>query len=451
MKKTNVFQLVRIGASSTLVGAALVLGGQGLAQADMPPTPVAEFQAPECVGETDFDPTVNSEAVPDSTLVFGARVTSYNGGHIVPLYDAFGGTVLVRGDGTVSDEEAYPPICGTRYVASVGGPVSEWMFCTDRTSQSCGDTDAAGNVVDGDGVILNPMASLAGNPRLSSDQERLIAYLIQNGHPYHGTGDQAWGGVDEARADAGTRERVALQTLIWCISDPAPGGSDFSTTCADNMDTAEQERLLRMIPMDPELVLDLDAASTALEVGDTARFRLRTNVFHQPIALTTGGTAAPVWSVCEGDATISASGDELTVAGEDPLSAKDVVLCVEATAPGTATVEMTASPATTSHIGWSQSSGATADPCQVYATFHEVKRAGVSDAAEAAFTAASKPTAPTGPTEPTGTPQPTSAPNQPALPNVGGPNSLGLGLGVGLTVLGAAALLVGRRRNWAEQ
>lgn len=389
--KSNSLVKISSGIVSVVVLMFATLVVSIPAHADEPDPPVAApFAAPTCAGTTDFDPMDNAGyAVTDLTQVFGARLTSYNTGHIVPLYDAFGGSILLESDGTNTGETTYPPLCGTRYVESVGGPVSEWMFCTDRLAQTCGDTDAAGNLVDRDGNPISPMTGLAVNPKLTPEAEKLIAYLVQHGHSYAGVGNQSWGGVTEARSDLGTNERAALQTLVWCISDPPTTANDFETTCENNMDAAEQDRLLALIPETPELVLELAPAGANLDVGETAELTVTTNVFNQPIRLTTGGTAGADWAVCSGDATLT--GTTLTVTGTDPSASKAVVLCATATSVGDATIAMSVTPASTEHIGWSQSVGAT-PTCQVYATFHEVNAADVSANTGLTFLAASPPT-----------------------------------------------------------
>lgn len=381
---------ILVGLLATLaLSFALVLVLSSRSAADIPDPPIdAPFTAPTCAGDTFDNPTQNTSGlVLDLTQVFGERLTSYNAGSSVPLYDAFGGSILLNPNGDNTGEDAYPPLCATRYVESLDTAVSEWMYCTDRKSQTCGDTDSEGNLVDREGNPINPMTALSGNPRLTPDQEKLIAYLIQNGHPYEGVGSQAWGGATEARSDAGTNERTALQTLVWCISDPPSTGEEagFVETCENNMDAAEQARLLQMIPDTPELVLALDSTDDVLDVDDSANFTLTTNVFNQPIELTTGGTADATWTVCAGDATLT--GSALTVAGVDPTEVIEVTLCATAATAGTATLSMYATPPSTEHIGWAQSINDITPPCQVYATFHQVNLASVTASAAALFEA----------------------------------------------------------------
>lgn len=258
------------------------------------------------------------------------------------------------------------------------------MYCTDRAAQTCGDTDEFGNLVDKDGNPVAPMTGLPVNPKLSIEQEKVIAYLVQVGHTYAGVGNQAWGGVTEARSDRGTNERAALQTLVWCVSDPATTATDFATTCDNNMDAAEQAHILSMIPDVPEIVISLTASQSTLKINESAKFTLKTNVFNQPIQVETGGTSSADWSICSGDATLN--GSVLTVTGTNPAVSKTVVICAKASTAGTATLRTSAAPASTEHIGWSQSvNPGLAQACQVYATFHEVHKVNVNANAQVSF------------------------------------------------------------------
>lgn len=256
--------LLSILASGLLAFATLSVSASPAASAEDPSYPVG-VPAPLCEGETAFEPTENDGfAVTDLTQIFGARTGAFSDGHIVPLYDAYGGSILIDSDGEVTGDAAYPPLCGTRYVPELEMAASEWMFCTDRDSQSCGDTDAGGNLVDKEGQIIERMTGLTGNARLSEDQERIISYLVQHGHTYEGIGDQAWEGVAEARSDMGTYERVALQTLVWCVSDPADSDTAFAKTCEANMDEAEQARILSLAPAKQVLLLEFDSSGSTI-------------------------------------------------------------------------------------------------------------------------------------------------------------------------------------------
>lgn len=386
------------------------------ASADVPSPPVVEeFTAPTCAGETDYDPTANTGfAVTDLTRVFGQRLESYNAGAVVPLYDAYGGSVLIEDDGTVTGVAAYPPLCGTRYVEALKMAVSEWMFCTDIQADSCGDTDAEGNLVGPDGQPLPPMQELDANPRLDADQQKIIAYLLQHGHAYAGVGDQSWGGVTTARSDLGTNERAALQTLIWCVSDGPIGSADFNETCARNMDAAEQARILALVPQAPELAITADSTGP-VKVDETAAFTVTTNIFNQPIEVTAGGTATVTWSVCEGDAVLT--GNTLVVSGDDPTKRKAIYLCADASTAGTATIDATATPASLDNLGWDQSiTDASDQACQVYSAFHETGMVALNASAETVFSTVTPTPTPTPTDTPTPTPTPTVTPTDTPTP-----------------------------------
>jgi LPXTG-motif cell wall-anchored protein len=453
-------------AVALLIASSSVIAISSTAHADVPaPSLELPFNAPLCAGTTDFDPAVNpGMAVEDTTLVFGERLQSYNAGLVVPLYDSFGGTILIDGEGVVGPNAAYPPICGTRYDATVGGAVSEWMFCTDISSDSCGDTDAEGRIVDSNGTPVNPMTDLDVNPKLSVEQEKLISYLVQNGHSYAGIGNQAWGGVSVAQSGGNTNERNALQTLVWCISDPAlPGSSDFAATCEANLPADEQQRLLSLIPDIPELELAFANTEAVLEVGGSASFALTTNVYNHPIALELSGTAGPEWSVCAGDAVLD--GQTLTVAGTDPSQSTTVTICATGQQTGTAEILATATPPSTQHVSWAQSqNNPTADPCQVFATFREVQKVQVTSSASASFTVKTdvpeeEPEVPGEPTEPEAptnngevvTMEKASDQSPKALANTGStPLDGAVWLGLLTIALGGVLLAANRRRRFAQ-
>lgn len=365
--------------AAVVVAAIAGLGMWGIvapAAADVPTTPAVEFVAPLCEGTTLDDPTDSSGPVANLASVFGTRLVAYNEGRAVPLYDVFGS----------NNNNGYPAVCGTRYVAGVG-PVSEWMFCTDYFSHVCSGVDEDGNLLGFDGEPIPNMDTLPGaNPKLTSDQEKLIAYLVQHGRAtYAGTGGFSMNNATRAVADGDSWERAALQILVWCISDPvapAPTGSEAerAATCEDNMSAATQAEILASIPDDPALTVAGPAA--ALQVGETAQFTVTTDVFTSPLTVTTGGVAASL-TVISGPGVLT--GSQLQVSGSDAPVA--VVLGVTATGAGVANLDATATPTATSHIGWNQSPGLSADqkPCQVFATFHVADQVVLDGAATATF------------------------------------------------------------------
>lgn len=369
---------------ATAVSICLTPLGVASATAEPPPTPAAEFTAPTCPGTTEHDPTDAAGPVADLTEVFGRRLDAYNEGRVVPLYDYFG-----------DSQGAFPPLCGVRYDATVAGPVSQWMFCTDIKYLACGGVDALGNIIEEDRANtypVDPMEDLPTNPKLDADQEKLISYLVQQGHSYAGVGAYSLGGVDRATADLGSDERRALQTLIWCISDPdvAANVPDFAATCAANMDAAEQARLLTMIPDVAVLQLQFVGDLPDLEVGATARFRITTNVYNQPIQLVATPAGPVSVRVCSGDATLA--GTTLTVAGDDPQATSDIEVCVTTTESGTVSLNASAQPPSTQHILWAQSPtrGPHGQPCQVFANFSREHQVTTSTRAQVRFVAGPK-------------------------------------------------------------
>lgn len=358
-------------------------------RADTPAEDVPEFLADACPGSTLFEPTEADPPVPNLLRVFGQRLDDYNDGRVAVLYDSYGSQDEYPHGATTFT--AYPPLCGTRFVADSSAPsggraVSEWMFCTDRHSDVCGGTDPDGNLLSY-GDIVNPLDPLSSNPKLVDrpEDEKLIAYLIQHGHSYAGVGDQAWGGVDQAYAAGSTDNRNALQTLVWCISDPADPGSTsgFAQTCEANMDADEQARLLALIPEVPTLELAFGGGGSSYRPGETATVALTTNLYHQPITVT--ADPAEALSVCGGPGVLT--GTTLVVTGTDPEVASTVSLCLAGATVGTVDLAASASPASVSHIGWNQSrdNEEGIDPCQVFATFNEDDQVILHDLASVIF------------------------------------------------------------------
>lgn len=357
-------------AASALICLPLMFVGP--ASADVPPPPGAtqDFLAARCPGQTFADPTIggsdgSSAAVPNLLSVFGQRRVDYNAGLVVPLYDGYG----------VNDDNGFPAVCGVRYSAVTGGPVSEWLFCTDYFSHVCSGTDAQGNTLVELGKPVSAYARKpAGNPRLSNnpDKEALIAYLVRHGHSYAGTGYFSYNSVATAVAgDSSTSDtRSALQALVWCISDPvaaSPTGveAERAQTCADNMGPAEQTRLLALIPAAPQLTLTGPSGTTT--VGQSGTLTLRTNIFTEPLMLTVGAGATV--TVASGPATLV--GGRLTVTGTNAATPAVVTLSVTSNAVRTVSVSAAGRAVSSDDIHWNQSDGIGSDndPCQVYANF----------------------------------------------------------------------------------
>jgi hypothetical protein len=462
-----------LGAAVITIFASTIWTISASGPASAAPFPAPEpFIAPSCPGQTDSNPSPEAEPGNESPVnlreVFGARLEAYNAGHVVPLYDYAGYAY-----------DSYPPLCGVRYVPSLGEPVAEWMFCTDLDSKVCGDMLPDGSLAEGTDRV-DPLDKLPVNPKLSADQEKIIAYLVQHGYSYTGVGDQSWGGTTFARSDGSSAERAALQTLIWCVSDwdasQAPSESDtgFTKTCQASMNSTEQARILSMIPQEPTVSLELSGEERELTVDDTASFQLRTNLFNQPISLRTTASGDVNLTVCEGSATLTGQTITVSGSGEEPAL---VTLCATSTVAGEIEIEATGRPTFTEHVGWNQSPTLVdGDPCQVFAAFYENQSQQLDSRASATFVSERTPT-PTPTPEPTTdpTPEPTSTPDTSGdgdgdettsttssrttsdasssdLPEAGAPRlTLALAIAAGLLAVGSLLIARSRKRTAAHR
>ncbi|MFJ2353511.1 hypothetical protein, partial [Glutamicibacter sp. NPDC087673] len=414
---------ISFGAALSLSAAGLMVGlspatAQGIApqtlraQSLIMPAAVAdtEFMAPRCEGSTLGNPeTTGPDAYPNLLLVSGERLENYRDGHVVPLYDSYG-----YADGS------YPPLCGVRYDAAADSPISEWMFCTDIGSKVCGDVLPGGQLGEVD-VSVNPMEELAGNPRLDADQERLVSWLIHHESAYQGVGSYAWGGTTVASATRGTGERTALQTLIWCISDwPEASEADRLTTCEASMNQQEQQRILSLIPVAEEYLLELNPENSTVQVDDAAVLQLTTNIYGQPISLSTSSNAAI--DLCEAMDGVVLAGTQLTLDAPASGDSAAIDLCVVASEATELSLNASVKPAQTVNIVWNQSQNNGEVVCQVFAGFRDASAGQISAAANITVKATVEPTEPTDPTveptEPTDPTDPTVEPTEPTDPTV---------------------------------
>lgn len=433
------FMVFGLGLATAPAAAAGQQSAAGQAvSAAAPAVPVEDaFQAPLCEGTLNDDPTSQDpelSPVEDVTLVWGKRLDAYNDGLVVPLYDSWGG----------HDLNGYPPVCATRYVEEAGGPVSEWMYCTDIHSKVCSGTSEDGGLVNAHGDEIDFPGELSGNPRLTDDQENIISWLIHNGYPYTGYGDYAWDTTFASNADF--ESRAALQTLIWCVSDPVtshdPASEVFrEQTCDEAMSDEIQESILALIPADPTFVLDVDADATPVNVGQTATIILATNMYLHPITLDISGVAGTLTVVSPG-ATYDAATQTLRVDGTDPGVTTEIELAFVASEAGTLTLSASGIPAVHEHIGWNQSTGVVDEedgvtPCQVFATFHAEKSEAISASASVQFIVA--------PTTPAETTPVASSPTGEALANTGADQPIGVAVFAAFLAL-TGAIVIARAR-----
>lgn len=425
------FRALRLAAvAAVILICCTPFAGMASASADTPSPAVTGFTADRCPGDTTFDPSDAGAPVPDLMSVFGQRLADYNAGKVVVLYDSWGG----QGD------DSYPPLCGVRYVEGVG-PVSQWMFCTDIHSAVCGTTEADGTLVDIDGKPVSGLTALTKNVRLDPDHERMIARLITYGHSYAGFGSGStyrWDGVSEATAEGtgtdATAQRDALQTLIWCISDPpsaADTGSeaDRYTTCQESFKVDTLDDLLAASSQPAIVRLRFDDATQA-RVGSPAALTVTTNHYGGPIAVSTSGVPTDL-TLCGGYPATFESG-VLTLDASVVTTPSDVRLCATSEVPGSVTVSASAGPVSTEYLSWNQGSGVNSEnkPCQVFATFNAPESITLADTATATFVAPAvqEPESP-----------------EPLLPDTGGDPAASLIFGIALVLAGGVIAALRRR------
>lgn len=182
----------------------------------------------------------------------------------------------------------------------------------------------------------------------------------------------------------------------------------------------------------------MSGGSADLEVGQTARLAVTTNVFDAAITLETSGSAAAELTVCEGPGSLE--GDRLAVSGDDTTTPETVTLCATGTRSGDMSVSAAVAPPAHSHIGWNQSPTLLeSDECQVYAAFYSDEARTLRDSVTATFVE-----------EPTDEPteDATATATDGDLPAAGSAVSASAVLGaLAFIVLGALVTTVGLRRR----
>lgn len=357
------------GVLSLLIAATGLLtafGSADAAQAATPEIPAAEaFQAPQCVGETEYDPAniegiiddleQGEDIIPDLTQVFGQRLTDYNAGKMVILYDSTGTNSI------------YVPVCGTRHVPGAGA-VSEWMYCTDLFHNQCSITDAEGRLTQ-DGTVIEGLADLESNPRLDEDQERLIRYLLTNEVMVYENRQPI------VISDANYDTRRAKQRSIWCISEEdlqdQPSLAQF---CADNFSETRRQELLASLPADPVFEPRLFAGSNeaGVQIGDTVEVAVSTNFYEAPISVEAQGAELAICPESSSRASIVAGQVVVNEFDSDTIT---INLCLSWQSPGIHSILFEATPeaTTTQSLSWVQSPTLVeGKPCQVYAGFDAV-------------------------------------------------------------------------------
>lgn len=346
---------IRGGIAAALV-AGLMISGAVAAYAnsaspptrgDTPPSPEADpFIAPACEG---------SEDDPASLVVTGAQLENYNAGGIAVLYGS---------QGMRDGDTATAPGCGVRYVEAAGGPVSEWMYCTDMQKDACLNVKPDGSLesekIPGP---IDPMEWLDGNDKLTTDQSKVIPYILQNDMPV----------TPPPYADVTTtsnrdkHERYARQLMVWCISDYDSFSADGENSpwCDENIGPERQAEILKAIPETPQIDLSISGGQSHIPVGATARLVVSTNVFQQPIDFQIEGAEV---KICSGEASLTDR--QLLVKGTNPDSSQQVHLCIKRTTPGNVTLSLSATPQASKYLSWAQANHSSDDAsCQVFAAF----------------------------------------------------------------------------------
>ncbi|MFK4761676.1 VaFE repeat-containing surface-anchored protein [Microbacterium sp. ZW T5_45] len=347
------------------------------AAADVPPTPItAPFDAPLCENTTG-NPVVDADGGPVTNLlsVFGQRLTNYNNGDPVILYNNSG-----RSGWTSSGSQyAANPICVTRYVDEIGGPVSAWTYCTFDRASVCSWTNANGEL-ERQGTVLPPVTEVPTDPRLTDDQKALQAFIIQNDLPVVAgpTGSGGTVAVDTVANNDSPAQRSLRQDLVHCIDNPTrTSGLVF---CESNMSAETQAQILAKINATPATQLGATSPSATLLPGETGEIELTTTIT-TPLTLTiTGGTL----TVCAGEPATLA-GDTLVVDADATLPAT-ISLCATRADAGTVSVSVSGLPPVTTNAAYFQSSRFEGDTlCQIFAVYSDEQPEAVTTSGSVVF------------------------------------------------------------------
>ena len=345
--------LIALAVTAVALTAGVPAAQALTAQHDVPPENAAPFTARACEGSNPSDHDLQ---------VAGAQLDNYNAGGIAVLYPSVGHREPIPGS---------PPGCGVRYVESAGGPVSEWMYCTDMLKDSCLNVQGDGELQNTHGNTVTPMEWLDGHPQLDDTQQRVIAYLLQ--HPVTVTPLPLNGLTQTIASNENKDTRETRQYLVWCVSNyvgMTSGDADFKNWCDTNIGPAKVKEILALTPSIPEPVLRLSGSYLNLPVGTTARFQVVTNFLNRPISFSASGGNV---TVCAGDANLTAT--TLTINSVEPDTPATIELCIFGAEAGEASLRLSATPTTTAHMSWSQANhSVNANSCQVYAAF-ETSRA----------------------------------------------------------------------------
>ena len=362
------------------LGVSLLSGALAAAtpaEAAVPPTPVAApFDAGLCESTTG-NPAVDADGGPVTNLlsVFGGRLESYNAGGVVPLYNNSGRS----GWTSTNSQYAANPICTVRYSAEANGPVSSWTYCTYDRASVCSWTNEDG-YLERNGTVLPNFAYVNPDTRLTADQQKLQAYIIQNDLPVV-AGPNGNGGTvaaDTVANNDSPAQRTLRQNLVHCIDNP--GKTSALVFCENNMNAATQARILEIIGATPAAQLGAESPAATFEPGADGTVTVTTTLAGIPLELdVTGGTLTTV----DGPATLS--GTTLTVNADATLPAT-LTLHVTRADAGTVSVAVSGVPPVIENVGYAQTSRFAGDTlCQIFATFETERQQPLIASAEVVF------------------------------------------------------------------
>lgn len=432
-------------------GSLIAVSVPSPTQASVPDPPASEqFQAPLCSGSTSYDPREHTGVSEDLSVVFGQRLSDYNAGRMVMLYNTAG---LNQGD---------PPICGTRHVAGVGA-VSEWMYCTDMDYNTCAETDQEGRLTHQGGTIIEGLEDRASNPRLSVDQERLVRYILTNDLQVLDRNNLV------SASDESDYSRDLRQLAVWCITEDQESlTGNIASYCHTNFSELRQQEILDSLSAEPTFtsVVTPHVDQMTPRVGETVVIEVSTNVYATPISIDAPGAEA---EICSQSALLAHFENGQLVVNSSTASSETIHLCLTWETSGSKQVRLAVTPSesTPQALSWVQSPTLIEEkPCQVYSNFNSALGMTLSTELVVDVAAAENPIDPGAPGVPTApeeavippraseTTEPQEAaaagssqrPNDRQLASTGGSSMLGVGTAAFLLAAGGAVLVLVQKR-----
>ncbi|WP_298039731.1 hypothetical protein [uncultured Microbacterium sp.] len=315
-----------------------------------PATASAPFTADLCAGQTSQNPKKSTSApngYTDLTQVKGARLTAYNAGQVVPLYDRTGQEQRTNGS------DSTPPMCAVRFDPTSGGPVSTWVFCTNADLHSCNDV-LPGGYLGQDGKRVSFPEHVAPD-HLSEDQVDATRALITQGYSV-----ATRFGTLTGRADGTSNQRDTLQNMIWCVTDGGFYCASVSMTGSDiDVLTARGAAMSATTTVTPQ--------NDQARDGDELRWNVTTNVIGVPIAV---DSTLPV-SLCADSTDTAAFTDGVLIVSGTTGTTTEIALCTETAEQGSHTVTLSRTGAGTHFVQSDTTNSGLDKACQVYMLWDE--------------------------------------------------------------------------------